>query len=227
MSFFETLQTETAEARNHVMTAPVLAAVGKGQFYKASYEYFLSQAYYHVKHTVPLMMACGARLPDRLEPVRSGLVEYIQDEYGHQEWILNDLAACGADAEAVRHGAPDLPIQLMVSYLYDVIARGNPLSFFGMVQVLEGSSVELATPMSQQIQRQLGLPDQAFSYLYSHGSLDVGHFEFYRNLMDGITDPDDQAAIIESARVVYRLYGDMLHAIPLTQVTEERCHATA
>jgi hypothetical protein len=33
--------------------------------------------------------------------------------------------------------------------------------------------------------------------------------------MNKVTDPDDQQAIIESARVVYRLYGDMLHNIPL------------
>jgi len=153
MSFFEVLQNETREARSHVMMAPVLEAVAEGKFDVVSYQHFLVQAYHHVKHTVPLMMACGARLPERLEFVREALVEYIQEEYGHQEWILNDLRATGADADAIRHGEPELPVQLMVSYLYDQIARTNPMSFFGMVQVLEGSSIELATPMGQQIQQ--------------------------------------------------------------------------
>ncbi|TNE94796.1 MAG: AMP-dependent synthetase, partial [Gammaproteobacteria bacterium] len=88
-------------------------------------------------------------------------------------------------------------------------------------------TIELATPLGEQIQKQLGLPNQAFSYLYSHGALDQEHFEFFRNLMDSITDPDDQSAIIESANMVYRLYGDMLHNIPLENQQGEHRHEAA
>ncbi|MFE8070244.1 iron-containing redox enzyme family protein [Marinobacteraceae bacterium S3BR75-40.1] len=227
MSFFQTLQTATESQRQHVFQAPAIAAIQNGEFSKEAYTYFLTQAYHHVKHTVPLMMACGGRLPERLEKVREALVEYIEEEYGHHEWILNDLAACGVDKEAVRNGQPDLPIELMVSFLYDQIHRGNPMAFFGMVQVLEGTSIELATDLGKQIQDSLQLPNTAFSYLYSHGNLDLEHFKFFQNLMDDVTDPDDQAAIIHSAQVVYRLYGDMLHQIPLKQTTGEKAHAAA
>lgn len=227
MAFFDRLQQETTEARAHVTGAPVVRAIAEGRFSLEAYTWFLTQAYHHVKHTVPLMMACGARLPERMEFVRKALVEYIEEEYGHHEWILNDIEACGADKERVRNGQPDLSIELMVSYLYDQINRGNPAAFFGMVQVLEGTSIELATPLGEQIQQLLGLPNQAFSYLYSHGALDQEHFEFFRNLMNGITEPDDQQAIIDAARVVYRLYGDMLHSIPLPADRKEQNHEAA
>ncbi|KMQ73134.1 AMP-binding protein [Marinobacter subterrani] len=227
MAFFDRLQQETAEARAHVTGAPVVSAIAEGRFSLEAYTWFLTQAYHHVKHTVPLMMACGGRLPERMEFVRKALVEYIEEEYGHHEWILNDLEACGADKEQIRNGKPDLSIELMVSYLYDQINRCNPAAFFGMVQVLEGTSIELATPLGEQIQKLLGLPNQAFSYLYSHGALDQEHFEFFRNLMNDITDPDDQQAIIDAARVVYRLYGDMLHSIPLPADRKEQAHAAA
>lgn len=217
MAFFDTLQRETAVVRQYLVQAPVLAAIPQGRFDLASYTAFLTEAYHHVKHTAPLMMACGARLPERLEFVRKALVEYIEEEYGHHEWILNDLAACGVDKDCVRRGEPGLPIRLMVSYLYDLINRGNPLGLFGMVQVLEGTSIELATPMGQAIQQQLDLPEQAFSYLFSHGELDQDHFEFFRELMDQIEDPEDQCAIIDTAGICYRLYGDMLRALPLPQ----------
>lgn len=227
MAFFDRLQQETAEARAHVTGAPVIKAIAQGRFSLEAYTWFLTQAYHHVKHTVPLMMACGARLPERMEFVRKALVEYIDEEYGHHEWILDDLEACGADREQVRRGMPDLSIELMISYLYDQINRGNPVAFFGMVQVLEGTSIELATPMGEQIQKLLGLPEQAFSYLYTHGALDQEHFEFFRNLMNDITDPEDQQAIIDAARMVYRLYGDMLHNIPLPANCKERRHEAA
>ena len=234
MKFFDKLQSETAEARAHVTRAPVIQAVQRGQVSLESYTWFLTQAFHHVKHTVPLMMACGGRLPERLEGVRKALVEYIEEEYGHHEWILDDLQACGKDREERRSSEPDLSIELMVAYLYHQIDRGNPAAFFGMVQVLEGTSIELATPLARQIQAHLGLADKAFSYLYSHGELDQDHFLFFQDLMNSITDPDDQQAIIDSARVVYRLYGDMLHRIPLQPSTTatgetsgESDHATA
>jgi acyl-CoA synthetase (AMP-forming)/AMP-acid ligase II/pyrroloquinoline quinone (PQQ) biosynthesis protein C len=227
MDFFERLQHDTAEARAHVTQAPVIEAIHQGCFSPEAYTWFLTQAYHHVKHTVPLMMACGGQLPERLEFVRKALVEYIDEEYGHHEWILNDLEACGADKETIRKGNPDSSIELMVSYLYDQISRCNPIAFFGMVQVLEGTSIELATPLGELIQKHLELPDEAFSYLYSHGALDQEHFEFFRKLMNDITDPADQQAIIESARMVYKLYGDMLHSIPLPASRKDERHEAA
>ncbi len=219
MSFFETLQERTEDTRSRLFQAPVINAVMEGRFDLDSYHYFLEQAYHHVKHTVPLLMACGGKLAQEKEWVRAAIAEYIEDEYGHQEWILNDIAACGFDKEKTRNGQPCTAIELMVAYLYDQIHRGNAMGFFGMVQVLEGTSVKLAIQMGKVVQKTLNLPDQAFSYLYSHGELDLDHFEFFHNLMDKVTDPKDQAAIIDSANMVYKLYGDMLYSIPLLDQT--------
>jgi hypothetical protein len=46
----------------------------------------------------------------------------------------------------------------MVAYAYDTIARGNPLGFFGMVHVLEGTSVALALLAADAIQKPLACP---------------------------------------------------------------------
>jgi thiaminase len=228
MGFFQHLQQQTEAARQHVLTAPVIQAVLEGRFDVDSYRYFLEQAFHHVRHTVPLMMACGARLPDRLESVREALVEYIEDEYGHDAWILNDIEAAGGDRLQVRANRPSLPIELMVAFLYDQIHRGNPAAFFGMVMVLEGTSIQLATQMGKIVQTKLGLPASAFSYLFSHGNLDLEHFEFFKKLMDSVQDPADQRDILHAAKVVYQLYGDMLRTIPLVPVRDtEVNHAAA
>ncbi|HEY8331662.1 MAG TPA: iron-containing redox enzyme family protein [Pseudomonas sp.] len=226
MSFYETLQEQTVAEREYLLAAPILRQVLAGGIGLDSYVAFLGQAYHHVKHTVPLLMACGARLPERLEWLREAIAEYIEEEYGHQEWVLNDIRACGADAEAVRRETPNLPTELMVSYVYDRIARDNPVSFFGMVNVLEGTSIALATQAAGIIQGHLQLPPQAFSYLTSHGSLDIGHVEFFKKLMNRLDDPADQAAVIHTSKVVYRLYGDMFRSLPLA-AAGENVNATA
>ncbi|WP_312717253.1 TenA family transcriptional regulator, partial [Stutzerimonas nitrititolerans] len=171
MEFFDQLQHQTSDAREYLLGAPIIHAALAGTASRAQYIAFLTQAYHHVKHTVPLLMACGARLPERLEWLREAIAEYIEEEIGHQEWILNDIRACGGDAEAVRHGQPALPTELMVAYVYDRLARHNPASFFGMVNVLEGTSIALATQAAGVLQEKLDLPAKAFSYLTSHGSL--------------------------------------------------------
>jgi hypothetical protein len=104
----------------------------------------------------------------------------------------------------------------MVAYVYDRIARDNPVSFFGMVNVLEGTSIELASRAAEIIQARLGLPAQAFSYLTSHGSLDLEHIKLFKGLMNRLDDAGDRRAVIHTARVVYRLYGDVFRSLPLT-----------
>jgi len=214
MSFFDRLQEITHQERTELFNVPIIRNALKGEVSLHSYRAFLAQAYYHVRHTVPLMMACGARLPLRLEWLREAVCEYIEDEYGHEQWVLNDIEACGGDRNTVREGRPSLPIELMVSFLYDLIARNNPVGLFGMVNVLEGTSIALATRAAGSIRERLELPESAFTYLSSHGSLDIEHMQTYRRLMNRLEDPDDQAAVIHASKVVYRLYADMFRGLP-------------
>jgi pyrroloquinoline quinone (PQQ) biosynthesis protein C len=214
MKFFDRLQAETAAERATLVAAPIIADALEGRMTLAQYTAFLEQAYHHVKHTLPLLMACGGRLPERLEWLRVAVAHYIEEETGHQEWILDDLEACGVDAEAVRRGQPGLAAELMVSYAYDTIQRRNPVGFFGMVHVLEGTSVNLATRAADAIQRNLGLPDAAFTYLRSHGDLDIGHVGFFEKLMNRLELEEDREAVLHVARVMYRLYGDMFRGLP-------------
>jgi pyrroloquinoline quinone (PQQ) biosynthesis protein C len=164
---------------------------------------------------VPLLGACRDALPERNHWMSVALAEYIVEEQGHEEWILDDIRACGADADAVRRGTPAHATEVMVAFAYDTIARRNPLGFFGMVHVLEGTSVALALKAADQIQKSLGLPDTAFSYLRSHGTLDLHHTAEFELLMDNIEDLGDQADITHAARAFFRLYGDVFRGIPM------------
>jgi pyrroloquinoline quinone (PQQ) biosynthesis protein C len=217
MSFYQRLVAETGAARQHVLGAPIIARCFQGQIVLDDYVDFLAQAFHHVKHTVPLLMATGARLPDDKEWLRAAVGEYIEEETGHQEWILNDIAACGYDKEAVRMSRPAPATELMVAYAWDMVQRVEPLGFFGMVHVLEGTSVSLALMAADRIQQPLALPDAAFSYLRSHGTLDQQHVQHFARLMDRIVEAQDQADIVHAARAFFRLYGDVFRSLPMPQ----------
>lgn len=217
VSFFSQLQQATQQERQQMLSAPVFQACANGQITRENYIAFLTQAYHHVKHTVPLLMACGGRLQENYEWLRQALSEYIEEESGHHEWILNDIRALNGDVDAVaenqRAGRVCPEIELMVAYLYHQIDRRNPMAFFGMVWVLEGTSVSVGGDMATLIQKHLQLPEEAMSYLRSHSSLDQEHIKLFAGLMDRITDPVDQQAIIDGAKMVFKLYGEMLQGL--------------
>jgi pyrroloquinoline quinone (PQQ) biosynthesis protein C len=214
MTFSTELRAATAADRDRLLSAPIITDCLAGQVSRDSYRAFLTEAYHHVKHTVPLLMACGARLPERLEWLRRGVAEYIEEEYGHEQWILTDLAEAGFDAAAVRDGGPSPETELMVSYAYDTVQRKNPVGFFGMVLVLEGTSAAIATRAAEIIGARLELPRRAFKYLLSHGALDQKHVGHFDGLIDWLDDAADRASVLHAARMFYRLYGDVFRALP-------------
>jgi hypothetical protein len=215
MNFHTHLLEQTAEARQGLLSTPIIQGTLRGEVSLPSYLAFLREAYHHVRHTVPLLHACRAALPERNHWLRAPLAEYVAEEDGHDQWILNDIRTCGGDPEAVRLGPPGHATEVMVAYAYDTIARRNPLGFLGMVHVLEGTSVSLALLAAERIQKALALPDTAFSYLRSHGVLDREHTAHFEDLMGRIEDPRDQADIVHAARAFFRLYGDVFRSLPL------------
>lgn len=214
MNFFDHLKGATEPERQQLFSIPIIQDALHGKVVRAQYIAFLGQAYHHVKHTVPLLMACGSRLDSRLKWLRDAVAEYIVEEVGHQEWILSDIAACGGDPETVRHAQPHASTELMVAYAYHQVDRGNPVAFFGMVHVLEGTSTALATHAADTMRSALSLPPEAFSYLSSHGSLDLEHVAFFEKLVNRLDDDADRQAVIHMARMMYGLYGNVFRGLP-------------
>ena len=88
MNFMERLNSESQDDREYLLSSPIISRCMSGDITLNDYVAFLTQAYHHVKHTVPLLMAVGARLPAEKEWLREAVAEYIEEELGHQEWIL-------------------------------------------------------------------------------------------------------------------------------------------
>ena len=218
MSNYETLCSATADGQTYLLEAPIISDVAQGKINTSMYVAFLANAYHHVRFTVPLMMAAGARLERHHQHLLPSLREYIDEEIGHERWILNDIEACGIDPQTIEHSQPNMATELLVSYVRDYINQVNPLGFFGMVHVLEGTSTSLATTTAGLIQNELDLPDAAFSYLRSHGDLDIEHVAFFRDLLDEF-DKQAMHHVIHVADRVYKLYGDVLRSVPRLAAT--------
>jgi pyrroloquinoline quinone (PQQ) biosynthesis protein C len=214
VSFFERLIKETEAERTYLMSTPQIRDGLQGKISLATYRLYLAQAYHHVRHTVPLLERVRDGLPASKAWLKAACQEYIEEESGHEEWILDDIRNAGGDAEAVRHSKPAASTELMVAYAYDYVTRINPAGFFGMVFVLEGTSTQLATTGAQALMTTLRLPPTCFRYLTSHGALDISHMQFFQSLMNRIDDRADQDDIIHMARRMFILFADVFRSIP-------------
>ena len=214
MSFFDQLAADTATERAAFAAVPQIRDGLQGRISRETYVAYLAQAYHHVRHTVPLMQATKARLGDSHHAYRQVLDDYIAEETGHEQWILNDIRAAGGDPVRTVQDGPNAATEMMVAYAYDYVTRVSPMGFFGMVFVLESVSIQLASIGADAVRGSLGLPPAAFTYLVSHGALDQDHIAFLRTVLDGVTSEDDRAAITHMARRMFGLFGNLFRSIP-------------
>jgi pyrroloquinoline quinone (PQQ) biosynthesis protein C len=211
-SFYQVLQNQTEAARQSFFSTPMLLDAAENGVEAGLYINYLTQAYHHVRHTCPLLAAALGRCGAQDEVLRTALIEYIDDEKGHEKWILNDIRAIGGDAAVERALSyeGDRAVRMMVGCVYYAIDRISPYAMLGMVHVLEGTSVDIASLAADSIAKRLGIPTtKGFSYLTSHGAVDQHHVQFFENLVNQIDDEEKQAIIIDTARITYQLWGQM------------------
>ena len=220
MNFQETLQHRTAEQREYLLSSPIIQHALAGDITREIYIEFLTQAYHHVRHTVPLMMAVGCRIPERLGWLQHEILHYLEEEEGHDQWILNDIDAAGGDRDAAAKSLPDLATDAMVAFAYDMVARRNPVGFFGMVYVLEGTSVALALRAADRVQATLALPNRAFTYLRSHGTLDQQHVHHLAGILNRLDCDEDREAVVRCAQSIYWLYANMFRRLGHARTAE-------
>ncbi|MEO8308605.1 MAG: AMP-binding protein [Pseudomonadota bacterium] len=214
MRFFQRLVEATAAQRQALAAVPQLQAGMAGAISRDTYIDYLTQAYHHVRHTVPLLKLARARLAHKPR-LAAALDAYVEEETGHEQWILNDIAAAGGNRDRAAASAPGAATAAMVRRAYECVEHGNPAGLFGMVYVLEGTSVAMATRGANAIAAGLGLPPEAFTYLTSHGELDQDHIRFFADLMDDIEDSADQQAIILVAHDMFVLFAGVFASVDM------------
>lgn len=221
MSAFHQLVHETQSARQTFVEMPFIQHVLRNGASKELYLDFLGQAYHHVKYTAPLLASAAARCGSEDYLYQSALFEYIEEERGHELWILEDIHALGGDPNAVRRSSPRLPCKVMVGHAFFLVDRVSPYGLLGMVHVLEGMSVALAEKVVFAIRASVAPSGEGgFKYLTTHGDLDVQHSELFENLIDKI-DGKHLPLVIEAASDFYTLYGDLFRDLDHQRTVRE------
>jgi len=210
MSFFITLVENSDASRRAIETSPrVHSMIHKG-LTLAEYRAFLRDLYHVVWHFCPIMATAAARCGDNLRNIRYDLYERIDEEKGHEDWVLEDIAAMGGDVKA-DIAAPSAPVQAMIGYNYYAAERVHPCSVLGMLYVLEVVASVYGGKASDSIARAIGRDPgkKKFRFLSSHATIDADHFAQLNVLLKTIDDPAAQAAVIASTQVNFHQFGQL------------------
>src|SRR5437762_3107493 len=156
MSFFITLVEMTDATRRELETIPKVNSMIHHGLSLAEYKSFLHDLYHIVWHFCPVMAAAAARCSDRFREVRFDLYDRIEEEKGHDSWVLEDIEVIGGDAASARAHPPSAPVQAMIAFNYFGAERVHPCSVLGMLYMLEVVSSVYGGRVSDSIARTLG-----------------------------------------------------------------------
>jgi hypothetical protein len=71
------------------------------------------------------------------ERYQDALVEYMEEERGHEKWSLDDIRAIGGNPDTVRDGQGGPACKMMVGYAYYVIEHISPHAFLADLPIFE------------------------------------------------------------------------------------------
>lgn len=212
--FFAELVTATDEDRRAFETHPVVVAAVADGMTVERYRALLLELYHVVWHFNPVCAAAASRLDDGFTTLRYFLYEHMQEESGHEVWVMNDLEAVGVTPSDTRGHAPSPDTLALNGYNYWAADRRHPTSALGMLYALEVIASVYGGPFASAIRESLLLDgDRGVSFIDSHSTMDAQHMAELRKILNQVADPAAKAAIVESVRVNFHHFTRIIEAV--------------
>ena len=214
LPFFADLVTRTDEARREFETnSKVLDIVANGLPLER-YRKLLLELYHVVWHFNPVCAGAASRVADAHKQVRYFLYDHMNEEKGHEQWVLNDLEAMGVKAEQAIAYKPTEFMLALNGYNYWAADRRHPCSVLGMLYALEVVASVYGGQMTAAISESLLLQgDRGISFISSHATLDAEHMADLRLILNTLDDDAAKEAIVESTVFNFHQFGRVLEAI--------------
>jgi hypothetical protein len=141
-------------------------------------------------------------------PVADRLVEYwtrhIQEEAGHDQWMLEDLPVFGIDVRNLDK-LPVPEVAELLGTLHFWVLHTHPVAALSYFYVVERSP-----PIVQQLDwmvESAGIPREGLRTFYRHATIDVAHGQELEELVDSLplTEAHQQLLALSAKTVVRQL----------------------
>lgn len=181
-------------------------------FIRELYPAYLGTMHMIVRSAVPLMESALEQASARsaTDSIAAALVPYltrhIREETGHDTWLLEDLAATGADASRYVERIPPPQIAAMVGAQYYWLRHHHPIALLGHLAAIESHHPPLG--FASRLRMLSGYPRDAFRAISRHELLDIGHKQELQEIIDSLPlKPEHERMIGISA--LHTMHGEI------------------
>lgn len=154
------------------------------------YPAYLGSMHMIVRSAVPLMECAleQARARSANDGIAAALAPYlarhIREETGHDDWLLEDLAATGADPARYVCRVPPPHVAALVGAQYYWLRHHHPVALLGHLAAIEFHHPPIG--FADRLRRLSGYPAKAFRAIERHELLDIGHRQELLEVIDSL-----------------------------------------
>lgn len=160
---------------------------------------FLIQTHCLMRHGLALMAVARDRaLSMSNDGVARDLAAYlsvhIQEETGHDLWLLDDICTLGFQPQQVIHAPQCAATAALIDTQYYWITQVHPVAIMGYLILMEGYAPLVS--QLEEIRTRSGAPETAFRCLRRHAEDDPHHLAELNAALDRMSLTDDQTRAV-------------------------------
>ena len=196
---------ESARLRRKLeLVLPLLVAEGRRLWehprIRELYPEYLIATHGVIRASIPLMERAleRAQAVAADDPAAAGLAAYLEhhvdEERGHDDWLLEDLEVLGRTPEAVLSRVPSASVAALVGAQYYWIEHYHPVALLGYIGLLEGYPPAIGDV--DALMARSGYEREAFRTLIRHSELDPLHAADFDEAVDRLPLTPGQSAVV-------------------------------
>ena len=128
------------------------------------------------------------------DPVAQALADYLeihlQEELGHDLWLLDDIRTLGFEDQQVLKAQPCAASVTLIGSQYFWMMHVHPVAIMGYLILMEGYAPVAA--QLEEIRARSGAPETAFRCLMRHAEDDPAHIADLNRVLDGMSLSQEQ-----------------------------------
>lgn len=160
--------------------------------------HFLIQAHYLMRDGLKFMALVCDRAGLSADPVSRAIAPYLrrhlEEELGHDLWLLDDICSLGFDRQQVLEAQPNPAIVSILGAQYFWAMNVHPVAILGYLILMEGYA-PLASEL-EDIRLRSGAPATAFRCLMRHAEDDPAHLDELNRTLDSLALDDQQGQAV-------------------------------
>jgi pyrroloquinoline quinone (PQQ) biosynthesis protein C len=214
LDFVSTLDNEVYEARAEYKQNKLYAHIMDRTLSLEMYKQLLVETYHFVRFTVPHLELAAGLLQESHPALAEEFAHHAKGERGHEMWALDDLEVLGVERQQVIDSEPLPHTTALIAHKYFTVKEINPMAIVGLEYTMEGETAEGGMALVNIIQETLGIGDDAMRFFIRHITVDSGHVEDDKELLNKYVVSDrDQKDVIRNARESLTLYAAMYNGL--------------